>query len=75
VLLLIGVISLLSGVRWCLLSCDAEANQTIQVIDSETSKGHTEAVLSVAFSPNGKHIVSCGIDKTIRVWESLISDN
>jgi WD40 repeat protein len=33
-------------------------------------KGHTEWVASVAFSPDGKHIVSGSGDKTIRVWNA-----
>jgi WD40 repeat protein len=31
-------------------------------------KGHQEAVLSVAFTPDGKQIVSGGMDKAIKVW-------
>jgi WD40 repeat protein len=31
-------------------------------------KGHQEAVLSAAFSPDGKQIVSGGMDRTIKVW-------
>jgi WD40 repeat protein len=31
-------------------------------------KGHTGPVTSVAFSPDGKRIVSGSADKTIRVW-------
>ena len=32
-------------------------------------KGHTEAVKSVAVSPNGLLIASGSADKTVRVWE------
>jgi WD40 repeat protein len=33
-----------------------------------SEKGHQEAVLSVAFSPDGKQIVSGSMDRTIKVW-------
>jgi WD40 repeat protein len=33
-----------------------------------TLKGHADGVSCVAFSPNGKHIVSGGPDGTIKVW-------
>ena len=33
-------------------------------------KGHTDAVLSVCFSPDGKHIVSSSTDGTIKIWDA-----
>ena len=30
--------------------------------------GHTDFVLSVAFSPDGQHIVSGSYDKLVKVW-------
>jgi WD40 repeat protein len=33
-------------------------------------KGHTDSVTSVAFSPDGAHIVSGSDDKTIHVWDA-----
>ena len=35
-----------------------------------TLTGHSEPVLSVAYSPDGKHIVSGSVDKTVKVWDS-----
>lgn len=36
---------------------------------SATIPGHTEAVLTVAFSPNGKRLVSGGGDCSLRFWD------
>jgi WD40 repeat protein len=37
-------------------------------------EGHTEPVNSVAFSQDGKRIVSGSDDKTIRIWDSETGD-
>jgi eukaryotic-like serine/threonine-protein kinase len=34
-------------------------------------RGHSDRVRSVAWSPNGAHIVSAGEDKTAQVWEAV----
>jgi WD40 repeat protein len=38
-----------------------------------TLKGHTDSVMSVAFSPDGKKIVSGSYDKTLKVWDASLS--
>ena len=35
-----------------------------------TLTGHSDKVFSVAYSPDGKHIVSGSDDNTVKVWDS-----
>ena len=35
-----------------------------------TLTGHSDKVTSVAYSPDGKHLVSGSADKTVKVWDA-----
>jgi len=55
-------------------------DNTIRIWDAETGavvgkplEGHTSWVRSVAFSPDGQHIISGSCDKTIRTWDAETS--
>lgn len=36
---------------------------------TQVLSGHTEAILSVAFAADGKHVATGAIDRTVRVWD------
>lgn len=37
-------------------------------------KGHTDDILSVVFSPDGKHIISSSKDNTVRFWDTMSNE-
>jgi len=58
------------------VGCGAGFEKTIKIVDAKTLElletliGHTDTVLSVAFSGDGKRIVSGSSDKTIKIWDA-----
>ena len=39
-----------------------------------TLTGHSDSVFSVAYSPDGKHIVSGSYDNTVKVWDAATGE-
>ena len=39
-----------------------------------TLTGHSHYVTSVAYSPDGKHIVSWSYDQTVKVWDAATGE-
>ena len=59
-----------------MIATGGKFDKTVQLWDANTGKsistfkGHTDGIYSVAFSPDGKTIVSGSLDNTARLWDT-----
>jgi WD40 repeat protein len=61
---------LLDACRWDLRGWEHSFLYTLFNCNQHTFRGHTAAVLGVAFSPDGKRLVSGSHDQTVKVWDA-----
>lgn len=59
-----------------ILSCSSDGSIIIWLFNAEEDtfivlKGHSNVVEDIAVSPNGKELVSCSQDHTLRIWKDL----
>uniref|UniRef100_A0A1A8EQT8 Notchless protein homolog 1 n=1 Tax=Nothobranchius korthausae TaxID=1143690 RepID=A0A1A8EQT8_9TELE len=80
-----GEAEVVSTLRSCVKTLGAETEQVLPVVYqpqavfkvravtrcTSTLQGHTEAVISTAFSPTGKHLASGSGDTTVRFWDLM----
>ena len=59
-----------------LLDAAAGTDATVRVWDTATGqpvltyRGHTDAVLGVAYSPDGQSLASASLDLAVKVWDA-----
>jgi WD40 repeat protein len=54
---------------WCWLA--SAGDLSVCAGEPRFLSGHTEPVYAVAYTPDGKHLVSGSFDKTVRIWDRV----
>jgi WD40 repeat protein len=58
----------LNACRWDLRGWEHDFLYTLFTKNRKTLHGHTNALTSVVFSPDGKRVASGSVDRTVKVW-------
>ena len=67
----IKIFSLIAVFTALFVGCDKPITENKdKVVCLQTLKGHSEGVLSVAYSPDGTKIISGSFDRTIKIWDA-----
>src|SRR5262245_31126417 len=48
----------------------SDEQEKLPPIVAHVLKGHSEAVYAVAYTPDGRYVVTASFDKTLKVWDA-----